>query len=51
MEKPYVFLGALNCFSSTKFDFVDTLFWAYHAVEKQDVLTFDVALEKYIQQN
>lgn len=51
VEKPEVLLKALDCFSSTKLDFVDTLLWAYHLVEKQDVLTFDVALDKYIQQN
>jgi hypothetical protein len=30
-------------------DFVDTLFWAYHAVDQQEVLTFDEKLRKYIE--
>ncbi|MCD6535358.1 MAG: PIN domain-containing protein [Deltaproteobacteria bacterium] len=49
IEKPKILLKALQCFASTTFDFVDTLLWAYHAVEKQEILTFDVKLNKYIQ--
>jgi predicted nucleic-acid-binding protein len=49
MEKPVVFLNALECYSTSTFDFVDTLLWAYHAVEKQEVFTFDNKLHKFIQ--
>jgi predicted nucleic-acid-binding protein len=49
MEKPAVFLNALECYSTSTFDFVDTLLWAYHAVEKQEVFTFDNKLHKFIQ--
>lgn len=49
MEKPAVFLKALECYSTTTLDFVDTLLWAYHTVEKQEVLTFDDKLRKYIE--
>jgi len=49
LENPDVFLKALDCYASKSFDFVDTLLWAYHAVEQHDILTFDVKLNKYIQ--
>jgi len=49
MERPAVFLKALECYSISSFDFVDTLLWAYHAVEQQEVFTFDDKLHKYIQ--
>lgn len=49
MDKPAVFLKALECYDTTAFDFVDTLLWAYHVVEQQEVLTFDDKLHKYIQ--
>jgi len=29
---------------------VDTLLWAYHAVEQYEVLTFDENLQKHIKQ-
>lgn len=48
MDKPAVFLKALECYSTTTFDFVDTLLWAYHAVERQEVFTFDDKLLKYM---
>ena len=48
VEKTEVFLRALECYSTTTFDFVDTLLWAYHAVECHQVLTFDERLHKYI---
>jgi predicted nucleic-acid-binding protein len=49
MDKPAIFLNALECYSTTTLDFVDTLLWAYHAVEQQEVLTFDDKLRKYIE--
>jgi len=49
MDNPAVFLNALECYSTSTFDFVDTLLWAYHAVEQQEVFTFDHKLHKYIQ--
>ncbi len=48
MDRPAVFLKALECYSTTTFDFVDTLLWAYHAVEQQEIFTFDDKLLKYI---
>ncbi|KPA09188.1 pilus biogenesis protein [Candidatus Magnetomorum sp. HK-1] len=49
LDKPDVFLKALECFATKSFDFVDTLLWAYHAVEQHDIITFDEKLSKYIQ--
>ena len=49
VEKPDVFLTALECYSATSFDFVDTLLWAYHVVEQQEVLTFDEKLRRCIE--
>ncbi|MEM9449801.1 MAG: PIN domain-containing protein [Cyanobacteria bacterium P01_E01_bin.6] len=49
MDKSAVFLKALECYSTSTFDFVDTLLWAYHTVEQQEVFTFDDKLRKYIQ--
>ena len=37
MEKSSVFLAALDYYSTSKLDFVDTLLWAYHAIEQQEV--------------
>jgi predicted nucleic-acid-binding protein len=48
IEKSDVFLRALECYCTTTLDFVDTLLWAYHVVEQQDVLTFDKKLYKHI---
>lgn len=50
MEKSSVFLAALDYYSTSKLDFVDTLLWAYHAIEQQEVYTFDSKLAKLIQQ-
>jgi len=44
LENPDIFLKALDCYASKSFDFVDTLLWAYHAVEQHDILTFDLGL-------
>jgi len=49
MEKPAVFLKALECYSKSKFDFVDCLLWAYHTVDRQTIFTFDNKLHKFIQ--
>ncbi|WP_417909899.1 PIN domain-containing protein [Candidatus Electronema sp. PJ] len=49
VEKADVLLKALECYGSTTFDFVDTLLWAYHVVEQQEVLTFDAKLRKHIE--
>lgn len=49
MEKPAVFLKALECYGKSTFDFVDCLLWAYHTAEQQTVFTFDNKLHKFIQ--
>ncbi len=49
MEKSAVFLKALECYSKSKFDFVDCLLWAYHTVDQQTIFTFDNKLHKFIQ--
>ncbi|TRX03250.1 PIN domain-containing protein [Candidatus Methylobacter oryzae] len=41
MEKPQVFVKALEYFGSSSLDFVDTLLCAYRTVEGQEVFTFD----------
>ena len=51
MDKAEVFLTALECYSVSSFDFVDTLLWAYHIVEKQEIFTFDEKLNKHIQRS
>jgi predicted nucleic-acid-binding protein len=48
MDKPMVFIKALECYSTSTFDFVDTMLWAYHVVEQQEVFTFDDKLNKHI---
>ncbi|MGD9972587.1 MAG: PIN domain-containing protein [Desulfatirhabdiaceae bacterium] len=48
IEKSDVFLKALECYSMTTFDFVDTLLLAYHVVEHHEVLSFDEKLCKQI---
>jgi predicted nucleic-acid-binding protein len=50
MEKAAVFLAALEQYSTSTLDFVDSLLWAYHAVERQEIHTFDNKLNKLIQQ-
>ncbi len=49
MDKPAVFLKALECYRDSTFDFVDTLLCAYQMVEQQEIFTFDNKLRKYIQ--
>lgn len=48
MDKPALFLKALECYGDSTFDFVDTLLWAYQTVEQRQVFTFDDKLLKYI---
>ncbi|MDO9048035.1 MAG: PIN domain-containing protein [Methylobacter sp.] len=49
MEKPELFLKALEYYGSSTLDFVDTLLCAYHTVERQAVFTFDNKLNQFIQ--
>jgi predicted nucleic-acid-binding protein len=49
MEKPSVFLVAIERYSASTLDFVDTLLWAYHTIEQQHIYTFDNQLSKLIQ--
>ncbi len=49
MEKPDVFLKALECYGSSALDFVDALLWSYQLLEGQKVFTFDAKLLKHIQ--
>ncbi len=49
MEKPGVFVKALEYYGSSTLDFVDTLLCAYHTVEGQEVFTFDNKLNQFIQ--
>ena len=41
MDKPAVFLKALEYYANSTLDFVDTLLLAYQAIEQQEVFTFD----------
>jgi predicted nucleic-acid-binding protein len=49
MDKPAVFLKALECYGDSTLDFVDTLLWAYQLLEQQEVFTFDGKLLKQLQ--
>jgi predicted nucleic-acid-binding protein len=49
MDKPAVFLKALECYGDSTLDFVDTLLWAYQILERQKVFTFDNRLLKQLQ--
>ena len=49
MDKPAVFLKALECYGNSTLDFVDTLLWAYQIIEGQEIITFDAKLMKHIQ--
>ena len=49
MDKPAVFLKALDCYGDSTLDFVDTLLWAYQRLEQQEVFTFDGKLLKKLQ--
>lgn len=51
MEKPGVFLRALECFRRRGLDFVDCLFWGYHVEEQQPIVTFDEKLHKLIHEH
>ena len=48
MDRPAVFLEALECYGTGTLDFVDILLWAYSSVEQKEVFTFDKKLYKYI---
>ncbi|TCT19688.1 PIN domain-containing protein [Thiobaca trueperi] len=48
LDKPAIFLKALECYSTSTLDFVDTLLWAYHVIEGQEVFTFDRKLHQHI---
>lgn len=49
MEKPEVFITALDYYSNSSLDFVDTLLCAYHTVEGRVVFSFDEKLNRFIQ--
>lgn len=49
MDKPEIFLKALEYYSASTLDFVDTLLCAYHTVEQQEIFTFDNKLNQFIQ--
>jgi predicted nucleic-acid-binding protein len=48
IDKPEVFLKALEYYSTSSLDFVDTLLYAYHTVELQEIFTFDNKLNQFI---
>lgn len=49
MDKPDVFLKALECYGDSSLDFVDTLLWAHQLLEGQEVFTFDSKLLRQLQ--
>lgn len=49
MDKPDVFLKALECYGDSTLDFVDTLLWAHQLLEGQEIFTFDNKLLKQLQ--
>ena len=49
MDKPAIFLKALECYGDSTLDFVDTLLWAYQLFEQQEVFTFDGKLLRQLQ--
>jgi len=49
MDKPAVFLKGLECYETSKLDFVDAVLWAYLVVEGESVYTFDKKLNGYLQ--
>ena len=51
MERPAVFVKALEYDGSSSLDFVNTLFCAYHGVEGKQVLTFDQKLKQFVPNN
>ena len=50
MERPDVFLKALECYGDSTLDFVDSLLWAYQLLDGQAIFTFDDKLLKKLQQ-
>ena len=51
MEKPNVFLRALECYRLRGLDFVDCLLLGYHLEEHQPIFTFDEKLSKLIKKH
>jgi len=49
MDKPAVFLKALEFYGNSTLDFVDALLWAYQRIEQQEIFTFDSKLLKQLQ--
>ncbi len=49
MDKPGVFLRALDCYRQHGLDFVDCLFLGYHLEEQQSIGTFDDKLANLIE--
>jgi predicted nucleic-acid-binding protein len=49
IDKKEVFIKGLEFYATTKLDFVDSLLWAYNAVEQKEILTFDKKLNKFLQ--
>lgn len=49
IEKPDVFIKALEYYSRSSLDFVGTMFCAYHTVDGQEIFTFDNKLNQFIQ--
>ncbi|MBK5931110.1 PIN domain-containing protein [Halochromatium salexigens] len=48
MDKPGIFLRALDCYRQRGLDFVDCLLVGYHLEEQQPIITFDDKLAKVI---
>jgi predicted nucleic-acid-binding protein len=51
VEKANILLTALECYSTSTLNFVDTLLLAYHRVEQHAIFTFDHKLNKQIQRS
>lgn len=49
MEKPAVFLSALEAYGASSLDFVDTLLGAYQLIEQKEIFTFDNKLLKHLE--
>jgi predicted nucleic-acid-binding protein len=51
MDKPDAFLKGLEYYSDSTLDFVDTVLWAHHVLEQQEVFTFDSKLLKHMKRS
>jgi predicted nucleic-acid-binding protein len=49
MEKPEIFIKALEFYGNCSLDFVDTLLCAYHVVDGRQVFSFDNKLNQFIE--